>query len=70
MGKQRDSCVSASGKTQRAVEQVMSSENPHAPRERLSQKTLNLHFAIVSLWKSWTPSTGIVGVPTMQRTRR
>ena len=27
----------------------MSSENLHAPRERLSQKTLNLHFAIVSL---------------------
>jgi hypothetical protein len=31
------------------VEQIMSSENLHAPRERLSQKTLNLHFAIVSL---------------------
>ena len=27
----------------------MSSENLHAPRERLSQNTLNLHFAIVSL---------------------
>jgi hypothetical protein len=27
----------------------MSSENLHAPRERLSQHTLNLHFAIVSL---------------------
>ena len=27
----------------------MSSENLHAPRERLSRKTLNLHFAIVSL---------------------
>ena len=27
----------------------MSSENLHAPRERLSQKTLNLHFAIASL---------------------
>lgn len=27
----------------------MSSENLHAPRERLSQTTLNLHFAIVSL---------------------
>ena len=27
----------------------MSSENLHAPRERLSQQTLNLHFAIVSL---------------------
>jgi hypothetical protein len=27
----------------------MSSENLHAPRERLSEKTLNLHFAIVSL---------------------
>jgi hypothetical protein len=27
----------------------MSSENLHAPRERLSQRTLNLHFAIVSL---------------------
>ena len=27
----------------------MSSENLHAPRERLSQKTLNVHFAIVSL---------------------
>ena len=27
----------------------MSSENLHAPRERLSQDTLNLHFAIVSL---------------------
>jgi uncharacterized protein len=27
----------------------MSSENLHAPRERLSQETLNLHFAIVSL---------------------
>jgi hypothetical protein len=27
----------------------MSSENLHAPRERLSARTLNLHFAIVSL---------------------
>jgi hypothetical protein len=27
----------------------MSSENLHAPRERLSRQTLNLHFAIVSL---------------------
>jgi uncharacterized protein len=27
----------------------MSSENLHAPRERLSKRTLNLHFAIVSL---------------------
>ena len=27
----------------------MSSENLHAPRERLSETTLNLHFAIVSL---------------------
>jgi|SRR5882724_1805076 len=27
----------------------MSSENLHAPRERLSQQTLTLHFAIVSL---------------------
>jgi uncharacterized protein len=27
----------------------MSSENLHAPRERLSAETLNLHFAIVSL---------------------
>src|SRR5690242_19029604 len=27
----------------------MSSENLHAPRERLSEQTLNLHFAIVSL---------------------
>jgi uncharacterized protein len=27
----------------------MSSENLHAPRERLSQDTLNLHFAIASL---------------------
>jgi hypothetical protein len=27
----------------------MSSENLHAPRERLSQQTLNLHFAITSL---------------------
>jgi hypothetical protein len=27
----------------------MSSENLHAPRERLSQETLNLHSAIVSL---------------------
>jgi uncharacterized protein len=27
----------------------MSSENLHAPRERLSEKTLNLHFAIASL---------------------
>lgn len=27
----------------------MSSENLHAPRERLSPETLNLHFAIVSL---------------------
>jgi hypothetical protein len=27
----------------------MSSENLHAPRERLSQETLNLHYAIVSL---------------------
>lgn len=27
----------------------MSSESLHAPRERLSQQTLNLHFAIVSL---------------------
>jgi hypothetical protein len=27
----------------------MSSETLHAPRERLSQDTLNLHFAIVSL---------------------
>lgn len=27
----------------------MSSENLHAPRERLSQATLNLHFAIASL---------------------
>jgi hypothetical protein len=27
----------------------MSSENLHAPRERLSPQTLNLHFAIVSL---------------------
>ena len=27
----------------------MSSENLHAPRERLSEHTLNLHFAIVSL---------------------
>src|SRR5438105_911017 len=27
----------------------MSSENLHAPRERLSQQTLNPHFAIVSL---------------------
>lgn len=27
----------------------MSSENLHAPRERLSERTLNLHFAIVSL---------------------
>jgi len=27
----------------------MSSENLHAPRERLSESTLNLHFAIVSL---------------------
>jgi hypothetical protein len=27
----------------------MSSENLHAPRERLSQQTLNLYFAIVSL---------------------
>jgi hypothetical protein len=27
----------------------MSSENLHAPRERLLQQTLNLHFAIVSL---------------------
>jgi hypothetical protein len=27
----------------------MSSENLHAPRERLSRETLNLHFAIVSL---------------------
>jgi hypothetical protein len=27
----------------------MSSENLHAPRERLSQATLNLHFAITSL---------------------
>ena len=27
----------------------MSSENLHAPRERLSQETLNLHFATVSL---------------------
>lgn len=27
----------------------MSSENLHAPRERLSQTTLNLHFAIASL---------------------
>ena len=27
----------------------MSSENLHAPRERLSQQTLNLHFATVSL---------------------
>ena len=27
----------------------MSSENLHAPRERLWQETLNLHFAIVSL---------------------
>lgn len=27
----------------------MSSENLHAPRERLSEKTLNLHFAITSL---------------------
>jgi ferritin-like protein len=32
-----------------AVEQGMSSENLHAPRERLSERTLNLHFAIVSL---------------------
>jgi uncharacterized protein len=27
----------------------MSSENLHAPRERLSEQTLNLHFGIVSL---------------------
>jgi hypothetical protein len=27
----------------------MSSKNLHAPRERLSQDTLNLHFAIASL---------------------
>jgi hypothetical protein len=27
----------------------MSGENLHAPRERLSQKTLKLHFAVVSL---------------------
>ena len=27
----------------------MSSENLHAPRERLSNETLNLHFAVVSL---------------------
>jgi hypothetical protein len=27
----------------------MSSENLHAPRERLSRHTLNLHFAVVSL---------------------
>ncbi len=27
----------------------MSSESLHAPRERLSRQTLNLHFAIVSL---------------------
>jgi hypothetical protein len=27
----------------------MSSENLHAPRERLSEKTLNLHFGIASL---------------------
>jgi hypothetical protein len=27
----------------------MSSENLHAPRERLSPETLNLHFTIVSL---------------------
>jgi hypothetical protein len=30
-------------------ETSMSSENLHAPRERLSAETLNLHFAIVSL---------------------
>ena len=27
----------------------MSSENLHAPRERLSERTLNLHSAIISL---------------------
>jgi len=31
----------------------MSSENPHAPRERLSRETLNLHFAIVSLMEEF-----------------
>ncbi|HMD63425.1 MAG TPA: ferritin [Stellaceae bacterium] len=31
----------------------MSSENLHAPRERLTQKTLNLHFAIVSLMEEF-----------------
>jgi hypothetical protein len=31
------------------VERAMSSENLHAPRERLSQDTLSLHFAIASL---------------------
>src|SRR5437588_874414 len=42
-------CVVASGISQSGDRKDMSSENLHAPRERLSQKTLNLHFAIVSL---------------------
>jgi len=37
------------GNYQRAIEQDMSNENLHAPRELLSSQTLNLHFAIVSL---------------------
>ena len=41
----------------------MSSENLHAPRERLSQETLNLHFAIVSLMEEldaidWVSTAG------------
>ena len=31
----------------------MSSENLHAPRERLSPEILNLHFAIISLMEEF-----------------
>ena len=55
----------------------MSSENLHAPRERLSPTTLNLHFAIVSLMEEldaidWyrQRETGIASAPTTPRTRR
>lgn len=43
---------SGSGIDQRVVEYLMSSENLHAPRERLAKETLNLHFGIVSLMVS------------------
>jgi len=50
MGERLDAFrVVAPDDQQRAVERDMSSENLHAPRERLSPTTLNLHFAIVSL---------------------